>query len=261
MFQPMIIGTGLVAWRNLQRSLPQQKENYSETAEQRRLVTHFRENAAGVRSAENIVSDRQLRQVALTAFGLQDDIDNTYFIKRILDEGTAQSSALANKLSDSRYSRMAAQFAFDGLTPITGLSSSTVEDVVAEYSDHAFELSLEESAPDLRLALNAEREIKRIGSSGISEDAKWYSIMGSSPLRSVFESALGLPSSFGTLDLDQQLGVFKEQSERAFGTSSITVLAQEDATATLVDRFLLKEQLGQGNALSSMSIALQLLGA
>ena len=40
--------------------------------------------------------------MALGAFGLQDDINNRYFIRKILEEGTTNEDALANRFSDTR---------------------------------------------------------------------------------------------------------------------------------------------------------------
>lgn len=113
-FQPIIVGTGLVAWRNLQRSLPQQLETFANTAEQKRLITGFETKAPELTSAEAVVSDRQVLTLALGAYGLQDDLDNRFFVKRILSEGAVEPGALANRLTDSRYKRLAGDFALDG---------------------------------------------------------------------------------------------------------------------------------------------------
>lgn len=261
MFQPFVLGSGLVAWRNLQRTMPVQKQLFSQNADQKRLSDHFEQNAVGLRSAESLVSDRRLREVSLTAFGLQDDLNNTYFVQRILAEGTTSSEALANRLADSRYNQLAKEFAFDGATSVVGLTTTKVATVLKSFQDQAFELSVGQIAPDLRLALNTERELQRVGDLDVSDDAKWFTIMGNPPLRQVFETALGLPASFGRLDIEQQLGIFRERAERAFGVDDVTELSGDTLRAKLIDRFLLREQVQQGFSLSSGNVALQLLRA
>lgn len=260
-FQPFVAGSGLVAWRNLQRTMPQQLEVFSQTSEQKRTTDHFLNVAPTLKSAQDIVDDRRSLSVALGAYGLQDDLNNTYFVRRILDEGTIEPESLANRMSDSRYGRLSGDLAMDGLTRFTGILPETAKMISAQYTENAFAIAVGESQPDLRLALNADQALARIGEMDVSDNAKWYLVMGDSPLRSVVETALGLPSSFGSLDLEQQLDVFRQQASKAFGVSEISDLASDEVRGDVIDRFLLKEQLSQGQSLSSYNIALQLISA
>ncbi len=260
-FQPFVLGTGLVAWRNLQRTLPGQLETFANSASQSRLTAHFEERASSLTSAEAVVADRQILSVALGAYGLQDDLENRFFIKRILAEGATDSDSLANRMADSRYERLAADFAMDGLSRFTGILPSTAQDITDQYTRQAFALSIGDTEESLRLALNAETEFSRIAEMDVSEDAKWFLVMGNPPLRTVMETALSLPSSFGQLDIDQQLTVFREKSLTNFGVDDISALANEDLKGDVIDRYLLKDQLKQGQSLSSQNIALQLLSS
>ena len=88
-YQPVVAGTGLVAWRFLQRTYNLQFENFQQSAQLQRDTDYFLENISKVKTAEDLVSDRQLLSVALGAFGLQDDLDNKYFLKRVLGDGTS----------------------------------------------------------------------------------------------------------------------------------------------------------------------------
>jgi hypothetical protein len=59
------------------------------------------------------VGDRRLLEVALGAFGLDDDIRNRFFIRKVLEEGTTSPSRrFANRLSDKRYLALAETFGF-----------------------------------------------------------------------------------------------------------------------------------------------------
>jgi len=106
-FQPIIPLTGYTGWRFLQRTLDNQKSAFENDATIQRATEYFKENIGKVQNAEDLVSDRRLLSVALGAFGLDDDIDNKFFIQKILEEGTFDDSSLANRLSDSafRFSR------------------------------------------------------------------------------------------------------------------------------------------------------------
>ena len=260
-FQPIVVGSGLVAWRNLQRTLPGQLEAFAQGAEQMRLVSHFEKSAPTLTSADAVVSDRQVLRVALGAYGLQDDLENRYFINRILAEGTTASDSLANRMADSRYQRLSTDFSLDGLSRLIGILPSTAEDITDQFTQKSFASAVGESQPNLRLALNADAELERIAVMDVSNDAKWYMIMGDAPLRSVIETALNLPSSFSQLDIDKQLEVFREKSQKTFGVDEIDELGSGTRKSDVIDHFLLKSQLNEGQSLSSQNIALQLLGA
>lgn len=258
-FKPIVVGNGLVAWRNLQRSLPQQLERFAKAPVQDRVIKHFEEKAQTLTSGNAVVSDRQILTVALGAYGLQDDLQSRFFISKILDEGVSQPNALANRMTDSRYKRLAGDFAFDGLSRITGVLDATAKKITSNYVQQAFAEAVGQNDQSLRLALNADGEFQRIAAQDISDDAKWYLVMGNPPLRSVVETSLGLPNSFGRLDIDQQLDVFRAKSASSFGVTEIDDLANVEKRGTLIDLFLLKQQVLQGSSFSSNSIALQLL--
>lgn len=259
MFQPVVAGSGLQGWRMLQRTLPTQKMLFADSAVQKRMIDHYRANAVGLKSSGSLVEDRQLREVALTAFGLQDDLNSQFFVKRILDDGVQQPSALANRLADTRYRQMAESFGFDGVSQLVGLTRAQTERVVSQFQDQSFELALGGFEPGFRLALNTEREVTRLAEQDVSADARWFLVMGNPPVRQVFESALGLPSSIGRLDIDQQLGIFRDFAQSKIGVGEIHEIAQEPRLGKFIDQFILKQQIQQGVGISSSSIALQLL--
>lgn len=260
-YQPFVVGTGLVAWRNLQRTLPAQLDAFANSAKQSRMTEHFKQKAPSLTSAEEVVADRQVLSVALGAYGLQDDLNNRYFIKRVLSEGASEADSLANRMADSRYERLASDFALDGLSQFVGVLPSVASTIVEQFTQQSFALSIGERQPNLRLALNADSELSRVAALDVSDDAKWFTIMGNPPLRTVMETAFGLPSSFGKLDIDRQLDVFRERALETFGVSEVSEFGAEALKSHVIDRFLLKDQLKQGQSLSAQNIALQMLGA
>lgn len=102
-FAPLILGRGLTAWRTLQATLPQQIRRLEQSPENARLIDTFREKAPLISTPQDVVENRSVLSVSLTAFGLESDLGNRFFVKKILSDGTTSQSALANRLSDSRY--------------------------------------------------------------------------------------------------------------------------------------------------------------
>ena len=53
-------------------------------------------------------ADVRVAADALGAFGLDGDINNRFFIRKVLEGGTLTAGALATKLTDKRYAQMSA---------------------------------------------------------------------------------------------------------------------------------------------------------
>lgn len=258
-YQPVIPTIGLSGWKFLDRTLEVQKHTHANSAAILRDTDYFKENIGKIDTAEQLVSDRRLLRIALGAFGLSDDIDNKFLVRKVLEEGVLDPSSLANKLSDSRYAAFSKAFGFgDFDTPRTKLSDFSQE-IVQKYQSQTFEVAVGEQDGDMRLALNFSRALPEIGTSTSGNDTKWFQIMGTTALRTVFETALGLPSDFGSLDIDKQLETFQEKSERSFGTSDLTDLSDADTMNKIVETFLLRSQIKSQPVNQAGTIALTLL--
>jgi hypothetical protein len=258
-FQPIVPVSGYSGWLFLDRTLDQQQETFSNSAELVRDTDYFRENIATVQTAEDLVSDRRLLSVALGAFGLDDDIDSQFFIRTILEEGTTSDEALANKLADDRYASFSAAFGFGDKTAPSTLKSGFATDIIDQYEVRQFEIAVGDQDNDLRLALSVDRGITEILDSNSTSDAQWYSILGNAAMKNVFETALGIPSSASSIDLEQQVEIYKERSKAVLGSddlSDFTETAQQDK---LVRMFLIRSEAANFSASSSNATALTLL--
>lgn len=260
MFQPVLVSSGLLGWQFLQSTYDRQAAAFNQSAQIKRDTDYFAEKIGAVTTAEDLVSDRRLLSVALGAFGLQDDINNRFFIQKMLEEGTTASDALANRFTDTRYRDLSEAF---GLGPgeVRGaLTPGFADGIIERFQAASFEIAAGQQDETMRLALYAERIVPEITSTDGSENQKWFSIMGQPPLRQVFETALGLPSAFGQVDIDQQLEVFKERAESILNVSDPTEFSDPEVLDNLVSTYLARTQLDSiGGGASGASIALTLL--
>ena len=262
MFQPVLISSGLSGWQFLQRTYDRQLETFTQSTELKRDTDYFAQNSGNVASAEDLVSDRRLLTVALGAFGLQDDINNTFFIQKMLGDGTTADDALANRFTDTRYQDLSKAF---GLGPgeLRGaLDPGFADTIIAKFQSNSFEVATGAQDDTMRIALYAERTLSDVVSTQGSDASKWFTIMGQPPLRSLFETALGLPDAFGQVDIDQQLRVFQERSERIFGVTDPAEFAQPEVLSNVISSYLARSQLNSfGTATTGASIALTLLSS
>lgn len=258
-FQPVIPQSGLVGWRFLQRSYQMQVSAFERSPQLVRDTDYFEARIGTISTAADLVSDRRLLRVALGAFGLQDDINNRFLVRKVLEGGVSQQNALANRLGDDRYRDLARSFGFGDLAVPNTKISDFAQTITARYRQQQFELSVGAQSESLRLALNAKRELSELAASTESERTKWFRVMGRPPLREVFETALGLPKSFGGLDLERQLAVFQDRAQGQLKLDSFNDLSDPAVIERVVQRFLQRADLAQQNATSGSAVALALL--
>ena len=258
-YAPVIPMGGLAGWNFLNRTLEKQKSAAVADPATKRDEDHFRVKIGSIKSAEELVSDRRLLKVALGAFGLGDDINNKFFIRKILEEGTTERGALANKLADKSYAKFAAAFGFGPGESLKTPDAGFADEILKRFSDRQFESAVGEQNEGMRLALNARRELSELATDGSSDATRWYKVLGSSPLRSVFQTAFGLSTSFASLDLDQQVSTLKSKMKAAFGDDAIAQFSDSDRVEKFLQRFLVRSDSAISPAAGSGSAALAIL--
>jgi hypothetical protein len=258
-FTPAIPFSGYGGWTFLKRTAPTQQAAFNAQPQLRRDEDYFRANIAKINTAEELVNDRRLLRVALGAYGLDSDINNKAFIRKVLSDGTLRDGALANRLADKQYQKLSAAFGFgDFATPRNKISDFS-DKMLGLYRQRGFDVAVGEQNGDLRLALNLERELPALASKSGSDDLLWFTVMGNAPLRQVFQRALGLPDSFAAVSLDRQLVTFKDRAERQFGSDSLRQFSDPKKMEDLVTQFFARSATGTSGMNARGATALTIL--
>lgn len=259
-FQPVLPLTGFAGWGFLKRTMERQQQVQQSLPVQQRDEAYFREKIGKADTAEKLVNDKRLLRIALTAFGLEGDVNSKAFIQKILEGGTLKEGSLANKLADKQYTKFAAAFGYgDFSVPRTKLSTFP-DEILAQFRARSFETAVGAQNNTYRLSLNAEREIPALAAKSTSELAKWYTLLGNAPLREVMQTALGLPKSLASIDIDQQVSVLRAKTDAIFGSPDLSQFRNPSKMDALVRRFILQSEMqGQTAAFSPAATALALL--
>lgn len=259
-FQPVLPLGGLAGWSFLKRTQDRQQAVQQAAPAQQRDEAYFRAKIGQINTAEQLVSDKRLLRISLTAFGLEGDVNSKAFIQKILEGGTLAADSLANRLADKQYLKLSAAFGFgDFSVPRTKISTFATE-ILTQFRARTFETAVGAQNNTFRLALNAERELPALAARPISENAKWFTLLGNAPLREVVQTALGLSKSFASIDIDQQISVLKSRADAAFGSDAITQFTEPAKMDALIRRFMFQAEVqGQSVNTSPAAIALQLL--
>ncbi|MEO0428849.1 MAG: DUF1217 domain-containing protein [Pseudomonadota bacterium] len=237
MIPPAIPLGGVAGLKLLDRTFDRQLETFSRSPELQREIDDFLDRAGEVQSAEDLVADRQLLKVALGAFGLEDELPKRALVRTVLEEGTIDPEAIANRLVDPAWGRFAAALGFGDLGNRLG-SESVRRQITEDYRVRQFERAVGDIDVDLRLALNFRREIDDIAGSGTVERSGWFRVIGSEPLRLVVLGALNLPESIGALDIDAQVTRLEERAQQVFGGRTPAVFTDPAVVEDAIERFL-----------------------
>ncbi|WP_444453489.1 DUF1217 domain-containing protein [Rhodobacter capsulatus] len=258
-YTPVIPASGYAGWKLLNRTMEKQKAAFVASADIQRDEDYFRSKIGSITTAEDLVADRRLLKVALGAFGLDADIDNKFFIRKVLEGSTTDTKALANKLADKTYLKLSTAFGFgDSETPRTQLSGFA-DEILQKYETRQFEVAVGDSDETYRFAMSAQRELADLAASSSSNNTKWYNVIGSDSLSAVMQTALGLPSSVGSLDVDQQLVIYTQKAESVLGSSDFSIFSDSAVMEKTIRLYLVRSQIAQNSTTTSGNIALQLL--
>lgn len=249
-YVPALPGGGYIGWLTLKRTKQTQQAVFDNQSRIKREEAYFREKIASVKTAEDLVSDRRLLTVALGAFGLEDDINNRAFIRKVLEKGTLREGALATRLSDKRYGALSSAFGFGDLSIPNTVMSDFPDRILKQWKERGFEVAVGKVDDSLRLAMNAQREVTEIARRNTSDAARWYGIMGQRPLRQVFETVFGLPTAFGLLDIERQQQILRQKTNAMFGDGGVAQFADPAKMERLVQTYLIKVQSGAASVAS-----------
>lgn len=258
-FSPALPFTGYGGWTVLKRTSAAQLKTLDAQPQMKRDVDYFRANIAKIKSADELVSDRRLLRVALGAFGLEGDLNNKAFIRKVLAEGTLKDGAFANRLADKQYQKLSAAFGFGDFNTPRNVISGFADKIISQFRQRSFEEAVGEQNASFRLAMNMERELPALAKKSGSDDLLWLTLLGSAPMRSVFQTVFGLPDSFASIDLDKQLETLKDKTAAQFGSSSLRQFSDPQKMDDLLRQFLVRADIDTVRSQGSGATALILL--
>lgn len=227
----------------------------------RDLITEAEALPARPTDANGVFDSIRFMLAATDFFNLPTGAEETAYARRTLNSEAGDPLAPLTYETDGRYLAFHAAFPFPAAVEGKVYPDGFAEAVTETYLQRQFELQIGTVDGTLQLALAMDREIGNLVNQFASNDARWFGALGAGPVRSVFETALSLPTSFGQIDVDNQLTQLKELSQRSFGTSDFADFTQPETLDALRNRYLTNSLFNtQANVDSGFSPILNLLG-
>ncbi len=192
-----------LTYQRISRDYTQTAERLAERTETARQIDEWRSTITSVKSVDEFVDNPRLYRFAMTAFGLESQIFAKGLIRKVLEEGTDDPLAMANRLTDKRFKEFAEAFSFkEGEAPSTA-DPVKMEQIVNRFVVHKLETSVGEETPGARLALYFEREAPKLTS--------WFQVLADRALSEVVRTVLRLPAEVAGLNIDRYAAILEER--------------------------------------------------
>ena len=258
-FQPVLPLSGFAGWNFLQETYDKQLETYSASPQIQRDIDYFKEKFAQPISVEDFVTDPRLRRISLTAFGLNGEEWKTGYMRNILEQVQEPDSTVLQRLNNPQYTSFA-----EALEPANGqinLITSEIDTIAARYAAESFELAVGQQDDTRRLSLNYQDGIGELVTEGSTDEAVLFKLLGSTPIRTVLETALGIPADISQLDVDRQAEFLDDRLKSQFGINSVQDLKSPEVVDQVLQRYQILAGINQNlSATSGAATALVLLG-
>jgi hypothetical protein len=186
----------MMIYRALEKTRDAQFARFEKQPTIQKDVAYFLDKAPKVKTVDEFLSDRRLMKVALTAFGLEDEMQYLGRMRKVLSESLTKPDALANKLADPRFKAIAKAFMFGDIGVGNLKLNFFRNEVIDGFLTNGFEKFLGEQNPALREAEYFRRKIGEVENT--------YNILGDRVLRSVVVTTFGLPDAIALQSIEKQ---------------------------------------------------------
>jgi hypothetical protein len=166
-------------------------------------TSYYSSKVGDIQSIDDLMADKRLLNYALAAYGLDPALEPAARIRQMLEGGISDPKSPANQLTDKAYVVFVTAFNFAEY----GEAATTRTPAQLPSIDKFMRQTLEENAgkenEGVRLALYFERKAANL--------TNFYEILADPALAKVVRTALSLPESFASADIDRQVKLFEEK--------------------------------------------------
>lgn len=189
---------------------------------------YYQDNIGKIDNVTELLADRKLLNVVLTAKGIDPTKVTDEYLKKIFASDLDDPKSFANTETDERFAEIAASFNFDTKGNVKRLDAGTIQqrgqlmETQHKYLQQTLEVQQGEENAGVRLALYFERKAGDITSA--------YDILGDTALAEVFRTTYSLPDEVANMDIDQQAKLVEKYM-------TLSDLTNPDKLAKLLQRF------------------------
>ena len=166
-------------------------------------TSYYLSKVGDIQSIDDLMADRRLLNFALTAYGLDPSLEPPARIRQMLEGGIADPKSPANQLTDKAYVAFVTAFNFAEYGEATTTRTPAQLASIDKFLRQTLEQNAGKENEGVRLALYFERKASTL--------TNFYEILADPALAKVVRTALSLPDSFASADIDRQVKLFEEK--------------------------------------------------
>ena len=166
-------------------------------------TAYYLANISSVESIDDLMANKRLLSFALASYGLDPATEKPETIRKMLEGGVSDPASPANALTDKRYAGFVTAFNFMEHGEKTTTFAVAQQASIDKYMRQTLEQDAGTQNEGVRLALYFERKASTI--------TNFYEVLADPALAKVARTALGLPDSFASADIDRQVKLFEEK--------------------------------------------------
>ncbi|WP_169543142.1 DUF1217 domain-containing protein [Sneathiella aquimaris] len=206
-----------------------------------RDIEKFKEDIVKITSVEELMKNRTLLGVTLSAFQLESEIDKTAFVKKMLTEDPESDDSLVNKLVEPRWTKLSKALYPLNSDPAFFQNEKNVDAILEGYKTNEFEKFEGTNAPGVREAMY----FKRIA----GDVTEIPQVLADKSLMTVVRVGLGLPESFQSL-------TYEQQKTRLAKEVDIEDFADPAKIDKMIERYLIMTEINNTDAASNPMLTL-----
>ncbi|MGB6117401.1 MAG: DUF1217 domain-containing protein [Mesorhizobium sp.] len=149
-----------------------------------------------VKSVSEFLANDAVYSYAMKAFGLGAHLNDKAMMRDMLEDGVADPNSIANKNENKAFAQFVAAFNFAELGEKATTWRTAIEGTIDKFNRQKLEEDAGVQNEGVRLALYFERKASTIKNA--------YQLLADPALSKVAFTALGLPASFASADIDKQ---------------------------------------------------------
>jgi len=196
-----------VGYQTIARDIPKSIDRVQKQPMVQRETEYYLEKITKVKTIKEFMADDRLFRFAMKAHGLEDMTYAKAFMTKVLEGGIDSSETFANKLSDTRYRDFAQTFNFKRFGDTTTVFTRAQQGTVDRYLRQTLESDAGAQNEGVRLALYFERKASTLTNP--------YEVLADRALTQVVFTALGLPSSLSSANIDKQAALLEDRLDFA----------------------------------------------
>jgi hypothetical protein len=216
--------SSLALFKQVRQNEVRYREQFQDRADVQKEINNFKKQAAKVNDVDELVKDRRVLGVLLSAFGLESEINNPGKLKAIINSDPTDVNSFANRLNDPRFGALAAFVDAPNKDLLNLVTASKQQEVIDKFLTNEFQKSVGAQAPAVRDAFFFLGKINSLDST--------FGILSDLPLRTIVTTALRLPQEIARQSIEKQASLIEAKFDidraRLGGSDSSTSKTRQE---------------------------------